>query len=160
MKCILNALSGKRLKDVVRLCDSKLFFLILCKHCNVKVAHPSTALKVFPQSILHFSHTFSDNTLVLHTHTYVSSSLIYLENHIPPPLFEKNCWWLSGSKNFLLSILLFLLSIYDNESQVLLCGGGHVTPTSVLQEPGNVDLLGVWWFFTLKSQQTWGRREV
>lgn len=29
-----------------------------------------------------------------------------------------------------------------------------------VQEPGNVDLLGVWWFFTRKSQRTCGRREV
>lgn len=105
-------LSSQRLQDVVVLNCSSLYFLSTVMLNSLMLVQRRKSL-LNPFYIL-------VNTLVLYAHSYVSSSLIYLENHIPRPFFffEKNCCSLSGSKNFPLSFLLLLISIYDNKSQV------------------------------------------
>lgn len=150
MKCMIPiVLSSQRLQDVVVLNCSSLYFLsTVMLNSLMLVQRRKSMLNPFYISV---------NTLVLYTHSYVSSSLIYLENHIPRPRIAVH-YQVAKTSHW----LLFLMSIYDNKSQVPSvwrrpCDSNKC---SCVQEPGNVDLLGVWWLFTLKSQRTCGRREV
>lgn len=99
-------LSSQRLQDVVVLNCSSLYFLSTVMLNSLMPVQRRKSLRN-PCYIL-------VNTLVLYAQTCSFKFNLFGKSHSS----SKNCCSLSVSKNFPLSFLLLLISIYDNKSQV------------------------------------------